>query len=69
MNDKKIIAELECRIAFQEDAIEQLSASLIAQQKQIDQVMRQLEKMHARINSLQEQAVAPMHEETPPPHY
>lgn len=69
MSLENTIDELECRIAFQDDAIEKLSDTLIAQQKQIDQLHRQLEKMHARINSLQEQSVAPQSEETPPPHY
>ncbi len=69
MTVEDTIAELECKIAFQDDAIEQLSDTLIAQQKQIDQLNRQLEKVHARMNSLQEQAVASQSEETPPPHY
>jgi SlyX protein len=63
------IIDLETRLAFQEDTIEQLNQELIAQQRQLELVLRRLEAAEDRLKSLQSSVVALPHEETPPPHY
>ena len=63
--DTERLDRLESQLAFQEDTIQQLSETLIAQQKRIDFLERMLE----HLKSIQEEQTgdAPIHEI--PPHY
>jgi len=61
------IIELEKRIAFQDDCVEQLSQALIEQQKKIESLEVQLRIVQSRISD--EEFVRPQEEEEPPPHY
>lgn len=63
------IAELEILIMQHEDTIESLSATLHRQQLHIEQMEETLEQLTDRVKSMQESAVKPQEEETPPPHY
>ena len=61
------MAELEIRQAFQDDGLQTLSDIIADQQKQIDQLKRELERLRVRQDeqSQQYQDVP----NTPPPHY
>ncbi|MDH5785242.1 MAG: SlyX family protein [Chromatiales bacterium] len=63
------IEELESRIAFQEAAIEELTQASLAQQKSIEGLQAQLDYLKSLVKDMAPSAVAPMSEETPPPHY
>ncbi len=62
------VMELEIRNAHQEDTIEQLNQIVFKQQRQIDDLIRQLSYLKNQLSSLQE-AGAKESEEPPPPHY
>lgn len=61
------MAELEIRQAFQDDALQTLSDVIADQQKQIDALRRELERVQAR----QEEQTQQYQEvpNDPPPHY
>lgn len=63
------IEELETKLAFQEDTIEQLNQALQSQQLQLDIVQQQLKLLAAKIREGDSSPVASQSEETPPPHY
>jgi SlyX protein len=63
------IEELETRIAYQEAAIEELTSTTLAQQQTIEGLQAQLDYLKSLLKDLTPSAVAPMSEETPPPHY
>lgn len=61
------MAELEIRQAFQDDALQELSDVIIDQQKQIDLLRRELERLRVR-----QEEQAQQYQEVPndpPPHY
>ena len=61
------IDALEAHIAHQDQAIEDLNEIVLAQREALDRLTRRLDKMHARVDDLEEAAPAP--ENRPPPHY
>ena len=66
MTDAERLVEVETKLAFQERTIAQLQEVLLDQQKQIDRLRLQLEKLRSRLDS------APgddPRDEPPPPHY
>jgi SlyX protein len=63
------LEDLETRIAYQEAAIEELTATSLAQQQSIEQLQAQIDYLKSLLKDLTPSAVAPMSEETPPPHY
>jgi len=67
MDDR--IVDLETRLAFQEDAIQQLSDVVAEQQCEIDRLLRDLRVMQAQLRQAMPADVALQAEETPPPHY
>lgn len=62
------VTELESRLAFSEDQIDQLDQTIYQQQVQIDQLTRLVEKMR---QAFQQADMGQGHEiiNTPPPHY
>lgn len=60
--------ELEVRIAYQDDAIEQLSQQLFAQSREIARLTEQSRQLEARVQRLAEHEPHPATDETPP-HY
>lgn len=71
MTDLPSIAErleaLETRIAFQDQTIEELNATITAQWRQIDLMTRKLEQMEQQVRSGVH--IADPATEPPPPHY
>ncbi|NOX42713.1 MAG: SlyX family protein [Gammaproteobacteria bacterium] len=66
---EKRIAELESRIAFQDNTIEELNAVVTQQQRQIDQMEKSLSVLKDHLKNLVSSNIASEDEETPPPHY
>ena len=64
---KERIIELETRLAFQEQTIQALNGALIDQQRQIDAVQKELQRLHQRIGALGLPDGSNRPEE-PPPH-
>jgi SlyX protein len=58
---------LEIRIAFQDQTIEQLNATITAQWRQIDVLTRKLETVEEQVRSGVQ--IADPSTEAPPPHY
>ncbi|HAQ85603.1 MAG: hypothetical protein CMK99_14575 [Pseudomonas sp.] len=62
------IADLEARLAFQDDTIQTLSDVLVAQQRTVDRLQAQLGLLARRQEDLQSR-VEGEGDEAPPPHY
>lgn len=62
------VTELETRLAFQDDTLQQLSDELLAQGRLIERLQRQIELLAARQADLAGQ-IGPAEDEAPPPHY
>ena len=63
------VDELETKVAFQENTIEQLNQALIEQQFIIDKMQLQLRYLAQKLKDVQPSNIATQAEETPPPHY
>lgn len=68
MTDEKII-DLETRIAFLEDAQQQLSDVIARQEKEMERLGRQVQDLEKQLRQAVPSLVADASEETPPPHY
>lgn len=63
------IAQLQMKVAFQEDTIESLNRALIAQQKQLEELQFSFKQVANKLRAIEPSNMAAEHEETPPPHY
>ncbi|TQV86749.1 SlyX family protein [Aliikangiella coralliicola] len=63
------IEELETKMMFQEDLIEQLNQSIISQQQDIRKLTQIIERMNTQLEDLRQPNVIDASLETPPPHY
>ncbi|WP_298715957.1 SlyX family protein [uncultured Oceanisphaera sp.] len=63
------LEQLETRLAFQDDTIEQLNREITAQGTETARLKAQLSLMVKKLKELQPGEVASQEEETPPPHY
>ncbi len=64
------VCNLEMKLSFQDDTIDQLNNAIVEQQKIIEDQKVQLTYMINRIKSMQAGSnIASEAEETPPPHY
>ncbi|MDP8079364.1 SlyX family protein [Phocoenobacter skyensis] len=63
------IAELETKIAFQENAMEDLNQALIQQQFILDKLQMQVRHIAEKLANASSSNIASLAEETPPPHY
>ena len=63
------IKELETKIAFQEQLLDELNHALVQQQFDIDKMQVQLRYMANKLKDFQPYNIASQSEETPPPHY
>ena len=70
MNDVEgRIEALEVRVAYQDQVIEDLNQTVIAQWKLIDGLKRQLNELLDRVQEVEDNAGGPSASEPPPPHY
>ncbi|RCX33602.1 SlyX family protein [Thioalbus denitrificans] len=63
------IVDIESRLAFQEDTLDQLNAVVAEQEQRIGHLERQLQEALRLLRALTPPEVASQAEETPPPHY
>ncbi|MGX2948755.1 SlyX family protein [Frederiksenia canicola] len=63
------LAELETKVAFQEQTIDELNQALIDQQFTLDKMQHQLRHLAEKLHGVQGSNIASRAEETPPPHY
>jgi SlyX protein len=63
------LAELETRLAFQEQTIQELNEVVTRQQAEIDRLSQGYETLKLQLLELAPSLVADRAEETPPPHY
>lgn len=63
------ITELEMKVAFQEQLLEELNQALVQQQFDMDRIQLQLRYMANKLKDFQPSNIASQAEETPPPHY
>ncbi|MDG2915459.1 SlyX family protein [Bisgaard Taxon 10/6] len=68
-NLEERIAELEMKITFQDNLLEELNHALVQQQFVIDRMQVQLRHVATKLNDMQPSNIASQAEETPPPHY
>ncbi|PHM74541.1 SlyX family protein [Xenorhabdus kozodoii] len=61
--------QLESKLAYQEATIEELNQEVIKQQIETDRLKEQLKLISERLKNHQTSIIAPLSEETPPPHY
>ncbi|MDX7986269.1 SlyX family protein [Xenorhabdus sp. 12] len=61
--------QVETKLAYQEATIEELSQEVRKQQIETDRLKEQLRLMAERLKTQQSSIIAPLSEETPPPHY
>jgi SlyX protein len=64
---EKRFEDLEVKVAFQEELIQQLDEALISQQQQITELQSQLKILEGEFRTLESQM--PDAPEPPPPHY
>jgi SlyX protein len=63
------LIDLEMRLAFQEQALQELDAVIVRQQRELEAVTRRLEQAESRLRGLTPSQIANQADETPPPHY
>ena len=63
------ITELETKIAFQEQLLDELHQALVQQQFDMDKMQLQLRYVASKLKDYQPSNIASLAEETPPPHY
>ena len=63
------IVDLESKLAFQDETINELNDVITNQQRQLDVLREEIRLLNLRIVSLAESSVNPDEKEPPPPHY
>ena len=63
------IDELQARLAFQDDAIQEMTSTLVDQQKELYEIRQMLKHLQTQMKAITPSQVANADEETPPPHY
>ena len=63
------IVELETKLVFQDETINELNEVITDQQKQLDELREEVRLLNLRIVSLAESSTDSNEKEPPPPHY
>ncbi len=63
------IIDLESRLAFAEQTIDELNGEVTAQNRLLADMQKQIDDLKDRFKALSASQIAPESEETPPPHY
>jgi uncharacterized coiled-coil protein SlyX len=63
------LTEIELRVAFQDDTIQQLNDVIVRQQHDIEQLTEELQLLKQQMQILAPSLVVDQSQETPPPHY
>ncbi|HEC16691.1 MAG TPA: SlyX family protein [Sedimenticola sp.] len=65
----KQLTDLQTRLAFQEDGIEELNRTVARQARELDELRHELEELRRQLRALTPSNIASEAEETPPPHF
>lgn len=63
------LTEIESRVAFQDDTIQQLNDVIVRQQQDIEKLTEELQLLKQQMQALAPSLVVDQAQETPPPHY
>jgi len=63
------IIDLESKLAFQDETINDLNEVITDQQQQLDQLREEIRLLNLRISSVAENSSVSEEKEPPPPHY
>lgn len=63
------IEDLESKVTFQDETIEQLNQSLINQQKKFNQLTQLVERLTQQLQDSNQPSIIETNQEEPPPHY
>lgn len=63
------IENIEAKMAFLEDTVQELNDVVARQDNEIERLQRELKLLNDKLEDLHNQAVIPLPEEKPPPHY
>jgi SlyX protein len=63
------VVELETRLAFQEEALQQLNDALLRQQQLLHRLTNELAALTERLRGIEPSPVGRREDEPPPPHY
>jgi SlyX protein len=63
------LTDLEIRLTHQEAALEEMSRTLIRQERVIEELRDEIQRLQRQLLTLSPSNVASEAEETPPPHY
>ena len=63
------IDDLECKLAFQEQTIDELNEALTQQQLLISKMQDQMKYVVGKVKNMDNSNLEDASEETPPPHY
>ncbi|MEP7240110.1 MAG: SlyX family protein [Devosia sp.] len=69
MNDAKRLDALEMTVAYQEQAIEDLNKTILAQSREIDELKRLVANVGERLRQIADNPALADGPEPPPPHY
>ena len=63
------LADLEARLAFQEDALDKMSDVIAKQSQELDKMAVLLKHVHQQVKLIGQDAVSAPDADVPPPHY
>lgn len=63
------IEDLQIRLTYQEESLQQFSITVIKQQNEIDILKQELERLTQRVRELTPSDIGSAENEPPPPHY
>jgi SlyX protein len=63
------LTDLQARLTYQEDDLKHLGETVMRQQRELDELRRELERLTAMVRDLAPSQVGERAEEPPPPHY
>ena len=63
------VIDLESRFAFQEEAIDELTRTVLGLRKELDQMTLEIERLKQQLKEAAPSAVVPQEQEPLPPHY